>query len=149
MVRITDHGTPAVKGVRLEVPAGQVLCVSGPSGSGKSTLLCRINLLEAWDAGTAEVDGALVGYDRVAREADGTDACGSRTCFPHLTVPQNIGEAPVTVRTVRRAESAAQARGLLDEVGPADYEDACPRQLSGGRQQQVAIVRALVMRPGL
>ncbi|MGI5440371.1 ATP-binding cassette domain-containing protein [Streptomyces shenzhenensis] len=45
MVRITDHGTPAVKGVRLEVPAGQVLCVSGPSGSGKSTLLRRINHL--------------------------------------------------------------------------------------------------------
>ncbi|WP_259471947.1 ATP-binding cassette domain-containing protein [Streptomyces shenzhenensis] len=76
MVRITYHGTPAVKGVRLELPAGQMRCVSGPSGSGKSTLLRRISLLEAWDAGTVEVDGVLVGYDRVAREADGTDACG-------------------------------------------------------------------------
>ncbi|MEU0038376.1 MULTISPECIES: amino acid ABC transporter ATP-binding protein [unclassified Streptomyces] len=151
-----------LKGVDLEVRAGEVAVVLGPSGSGKSTLLRTINHLEKPDRGVITVDGALVGYRRSGDrlyELREREILGQRTrigfvfqnfnLFPHLTVLDNIVEAPVSALKRPREEAVEAARGLLDRVGLADRADAYPRQLSGGQQQRVAIARALALEPKL
>jgi polar amino acid transport system ATP-binding protein len=155
-------GTPVLKGIDLEVAAGEVLCVLGPSGSGKSTLLRCINHLERIDAGRLSVDGELVGYradgDRLhelrerevaRRRADIGMVFQRFNLFAHLTVLENVIEAPLRVRRERRVEAVAHARELLERVGLSDKVEAYPAQLSGGQQQRVAIARALAMRPKL
>jgi len=151
-----------LKGVTLSVERGQVLVLVGPSGSGKSTFLRCINHLESVSAGRLYVDGELVGY----RESHGKlyemsprDAAKQRrdigmvfqhfNLFPHRTALDNILEAPVHVRGVKKAEARARARDLLARVGLSDKADAYPAQLSGGQQQRVAIARALAMDPKL
>ncbi|MFJ5270306.1 amino acid ABC transporter ATP-binding protein [Streptomyces sp. NPDC088358] len=151
-----------LKGVDLEVRAGEVAVVLGPSGSGKSTLLRTINHLEKPDRGVITVDGALVGYRRSGDrlyELREREILGQRTrigfvfqnfnLFPHLTVLDNIVEAPVSALKRPREDAVEAARGLLDRVGLADRADAYPRQLSGGQQQRVAIARALALEPKL
>ncbi|MDT7784697.1 MAG: glutamine transport system ATP-binding protein [Pseudonocardiales bacterium] len=139
-----------LRGVSLEVAAGEVVVVLGPSGSGKSTLLRTINHLEKVDRGFVSIDGDLVGYERRGgrlHELKERQILKQRrhigfvfqnfNLFPHLTALQNIAEvAPV-----------ADARRFLTRVGLADKEDAYPRQLSGGQQQRVAIARALATQP--
>jgi polar amino acid transport system ATP-binding protein len=149
-------------GVDLDVRRGEVAVLLGPSGSGKSTLLRSINHLERPDTGFVEVAGEIIGY----RYQDGRlHELGHRSItrqrarvgmvfqqfnlFPHLTVVENIIEAPVAVHGVPRKQAVAAARELLDRVGLAGREDAYPRQLSGGQQQRVAIARALAMEPEL
>jgi len=151
-----------LKGIDLEVAAGEVLCLIGPSGSGKSTFLRCINHLERIDAGRIVVDGETVGY----REHGGRlwelrerEACRQRAAigmvfqrfnlFPHMTALQNIVEAPIHVRGEPRARATEHARALLARVGLADKADAYPSRLSGGQQQRVAIARALAMQPKL
>ncbi|SER28821.1 amino acid ABC transporter ATP-binding protein [Microlunatus flavus] len=149
-------------GVDLDVERGTVTVVLGPSGSGKSTLLRAINHLEKLDAGYVGVDGELVGV-RVAHgrlhELSERAILRQRArigfvfqgfnLFPHLTVLENVVEAPVAALRRDRGEVRAEALALLDRVGLADKADAYPRQLSGGQQQRVAIARALALRPQL
>ncbi|MCA1655398.1 MAG: amino acid ABC transporter ATP-binding protein [Pseudonocardiaceae bacterium] len=161
-VRKSFGRNEVLTGVDLGVERGEVVCLIGPSGSGKSTLLRCINHLEAIDAGELTVDGEHVGHERrgdVLHELREREACRRRTAigmvfqqfnlFPHMTVVDNITEAPVRVKKERRAEARAHAVQLLERVGLADKCDAYPRQLSGGQQQRVAIARALAMRPRL
>ncbi|MFE7585862.1 amino acid ABC transporter ATP-binding protein [Streptomyces gardneri] len=151
-----------LRGIDLDVRAGEVTVVLGPSGSGKSTLLRTINHLEKVDSGTVSVDGTLVGYRRSGNklyELRERDILKQRTrigfvfqnfhLFPHLTVLENIVEAPVSALKRPRKEAEAAARKLLDRVGLADKAEAYPKQLSGGQQQRVAIARALALEPGL
>ncbi len=151
-----------LKGVTLEVGRGEVLCIVGPSGSGKSTFLRCINHLERITAGRLWVDGELVGYrQRNGRlhELRPREAARQRrdvgmvfqhfNLFPHRTALENIIEAPIHVKKVRKKEAVDRARDLLDKVGLLDKADAYPAQLSGGQQQRVAIARALAMDPKL
>ncbi|CAL9393833.1 L-cystine import ATP-binding protein TcyC [Actinosynnema sp. ALI-1.44] len=149
-----------LRGVDLDVPAGSVVVVLGPSGSGKSTLLRTINHLEKVDRGYVSIDGSLVGYRRVGdrlHELREREILKQRTevgfvfqdfnLFPHLTVLENVVEAPVSAQRRPVAQARVAARALLARVGLADKEDAYPRHLSGGQQQRVAIARALALRP--
>ncbi len=151
-----------LKGIDLEVQRGEVFCIVGPSGSGKSTFLRCINHLEKVDSGRLSVDGELVGYrqhgDKLYELKD-RDASKKRreigmvfqrfNLFPHMTVMQNVMEAPVRVRKEPVAQVRDRAMRLLDRVGLVGKADAYPRQLSGGQQQRVAIARALAMEPKL
>ncbi len=154
-------GTNTVlKHVELSIPAGSVTAILGPSGSGKSTLLRSINHLERVDEGFISVDGALVGYrqdgdtlyelkekDILKRRADIAMVFQNFNLFPHMTVVENIIEAPIQVRGLSRDAAVQLARDLLARVGLGDKAEAYPRQLSGGQQQRVAIARALALRP--
>jgi polar amino acid transport system ATP-binding protein len=151
-----------LKGVSLEVQSGEVVCIIGPSGSGKSTFLRCINHLEKIDAGRLWVDGDLVGYrqagDKLYEQRD-AEVCRDRSeigmvfqsfnLFGHKTALENVIEAPVHVKNVRKRDAIAQGRVLLDRVGLGDKVDSYPSQLSGGQQQRVAIARALAMTPKL
>jgi len=152
----------ALRGVDLEVHRGETVCLIGPSGSGKSTFLRCVNHLEKIDSGRLTVDGELVGYRRARgklyelrereicrRRADIGMVFQNFNLFPHLTVLENVVEAPIHVRRERAADARARGRELLARVGLADKADAHPAQLSGGQQQRVAIARALAMRPTL
>ncbi|MCQ4208093.1 amino acid ABC transporter ATP-binding protein [Streptomyces longispororuber] len=151
-----------LRGIDLDVQAGEVTVVLGPSGSGKSTLLRTINHLEKVDSGWISVDGSLVGYRRSGDklyELREREVLRQRTqigfvfqnfnLFPHLTVLENVTEAPLSALKRPRDQVAATARRLLDRVGLADKADAYPKQLSGGQQQRVAIARALALEPKL
>ncbi len=146
--------------VELSLPAGSVTAILGPSGSGKSTLLRSINHLERVDEGFISVDGALVGYrqdgdtlyelkekDILKRRADIAMVFQNFNLFPHMTVLENIIEAPIQVRGLARDAAVRLALDLLARVGLSDKVEAYPRQLSGGQQQRVAIARALALRP--
>ena len=151
-----------LKGISLAVEKGEVLVLVGPSGSGKSTFLRCINHLESISAGRLYVDGELVGY-RESRgrlhEMTPREAAKQRrdigmvfqnfNLFPHRTVLQNIIEAPIHVKGMKRAAAEERARDLLNQVGLSDKASAYPAQLSGGQQQRVAIARALAMDPKL
>ncbi|RRQ78626.1 ectoine/hydroxyectoine ABC transporter ATP-binding protein EhuA [Streptomyces griseofuscus] len=151
-----------LKGIDLQVRTGEVTVVLGPSGSGKSTLLRTINHLEKADRGEITVDGTPIGYrsagDRL-HELPEREVLRRRTkigfvfqnfnLFPHLTVLDNVIEAPVSALKRPRKEAEEDARRLLARVGLADKSAAYPRQLSGGQQQRVAIARALALKPRL
>lgn len=151
-----------LKGISLEVPRGQVACLIGPSGSGKSTFLRCINHLEKVDAGRLYVDNDLVGYsERGGRlhELHPRVAAKQRrdigmvfqhfNLFPHRTALENVIEAPMLVKKMKKADAVERARELLARVGLGNKADAYPAQLSGGQQQRVAIARALAMDPKL
>jgi len=158
-----DFGALKVlKGITLEVEKGQVLVLVGPSGSGKSTFLRCINHLETVTAGRLYVDGELVGYHERGgklHEMKPKDVAKQRrevgmvfqhfNLFPHRTALENIIEAPLHVKKVKKDEAIERGRDLLKQVGLADKADAYPAQLSGGQQQRVAIARALAMNPKL
>jgi polar amino acid transport system ATP-binding protein len=151
-----------LKGVTLEVDRGQVLVLVGPSGSGKSTFLRCINHLEQVNAGRLYVDGDLIGYrERGGKllEMSPRDAAKQRrdigmvfqhfNLFPHRTALENIIEAPIQVKGMKRDAALSRAKDLLDQVGLYEKAEAYPAQLSGGQQQRVAIARALAMSPKL
>jgi polar amino acid transport system ATP-binding protein len=152
----------ALKGVSLDVRAGEVLCIIGASGSGKTTLLRCINQLVQPDSGAIWVDGDLTGHRiqgqslhplseaEIARQRLSTGMVFQRfNLFPHMTALQNITEGPVQVLGRPRRDCEAEARALLERVGLAHKADAYPANLSGGQQQRVAIARALAMKPKL
>lgn len=149
-----------LRGIDLDVQRGEVMCIIGPSGSGKSTLLSCVNHLERFDAGHIRVDGELIGYrdagdhlrelsrSKVARQRRRIGMVFQQfNLFPHMTVLENIIEAPTRVLGRPKAEAIARGRELLDRVGLASREKAHPAALSGGQQQRVAIARALAMDP--
>jgi polar amino acid transport system ATP-binding protein len=149
--------------VNLKVSLGEVVCIVGPSGAGKTTFLRCINWLERIDSGAIYVDGRLMGCQRdnrdpsVARELSDRKLASRRAeigmvfqrfnLFPHMTVMQNLIEAPIRVKREPRDVAITRARELLASVGLADREKSYPNDLSGGEQQRVAIVRALNMQP--
>ena len=149
-----------LKGISLEVGAGEVLCLVGPSGSGKSTFLRCINHLEKVDAGRLYVDGELVGYRQKGDklyEISPKEAARQRreigmvfqhfNLFPHLKAIDNVTLGPRKVRGASKADADQQAMELLERVGLADKANSLPTALSGGQQQRVAIARALAMKP--
>ncbi|MFI8827961.1 amino acid ABC transporter ATP-binding protein [Streptomyces sp. NPDC053431] len=161
-VRKSFGDLQVLRGIDLDVRPGEVTVVLGPSGSGKSTLLRTINHLEKVDSGSVSVDGTLVGYRRSGDklyELREREVLKQRTrigfvfqnfhLFPHLTVLENIVEAPVSALKRPRKEAEATALKLLDRVGLAEKARAYPKQLSGGQQQRVAIARALALEPAL
>ena len=150
-----------LKGVSLEAKDGDVIAIIGSSGSGKSTLLRCINMLEVPDEGEVAVAGEAIRL-RPARHggrepADRRQLDRIRTSlgmvfqsfnlWSHLTVLENVIEAPVHVQGRPKSEAMAEGRALLAKVGIADKEAAYPSQISGGQQQRAAIARALAMRP--
>jgi len=149
-----------IKGVDLTAPKGHVISLIGSSGSGKSTLLRCCNLLEDSQQGEMVFKGEPVkwkgkGHDR--RPADAKQVLRIRTnlsmvfqqfnLWAHMTILQNVMEAPLTVLKRDAAEVEKSARGYLDKVGIGDKCDVYPAQLSGGQQQRAAIARALCMEP--
>ena len=161
-VRKSFGGVPVLRGVDLVVPAGTVTVLLGPSGSGKSTLLRTINHLEQVDAGSVRVHGELLGHRQEGRhlrrlhEREVLRQCSriafvfqDFNLFPHLTVLENVVEAPVSAQGRDRREVTAEALALLERVGLRERAGEHPRRLSGGQQQRVAIARALALRPGL
>lgn len=152
--------TEVLKGVDLQVRAGEVTVLLGPSGSGKSTLLRCINHLEKVNRGTVAIDGELIGYRAAGarlHELREREVLRQRThigfvfqnfnLFPHLTVAENLVEAPVSALGVPRAKARERAERLLMRVGLRDKAKAYPGQLSGGQQQRIAIARALAVEP--
>jgi polar amino acid transport system ATP-binding protein len=151
-----------LKDISLTVKRGEVVCIIGPSGSGKSTFLRCINHLEKVDGGRLTVDGELIGYrqygDKIY-ELKPREAAEQRkdigmvfqrfNLFGHLTVLENIIEAPTRVKRQPKAQATARAIELLERVGLAEKAKAYPASLSGGQQQRVAIARALAMDPKL
>lgn len=149
-----------LKDISLEVGQGEVVAILGPSGSGKSTLLRCINHLEPIDSGTIEVRGIRLGHwvrnGKAVHESPKQVEAIRRevgmvfqqfNLFPHLTVLENITEAPIQVRKLPRPEAERRALDLLRKVGLLDKAHTYPAKLSGGQQQRVAIARALAMQP--
>ncbi len=149
-----------LKGVSMTAPRGHVVSLIGSSGSGKSTLLRCCNLLENSQSGEILFEGEPVrwrGHGGQRHPADRAQVTRMRTnlamvfqqfnLWSHMTILQNVMEAPLTVLRQDRAEVEARARALLDKVGIGDKCDAWPAQLSGGQQQRAAIARALCMQP--
>jgi polar amino acid transport system ATP-binding protein len=149
-----SFGTNEVlKGIDLQVAAGEVIAIIGKSGSGKSTLLRCINWLEEFQSGTLMVDGQALNYKDAASMRALRQKVGmifqNFNLFPHLSVGKNIMLAPKLVKQTSVADGVQQARKLLERVGLAEKFDALPDQLSGGQQQRVAIARALAMQPAV
>lgn len=148
--------TEVLKDVSLGIQAGEVVSIIGPSGSGKTTLLRCLALLETPSAGRVTMHGKII-----ADALNGPDVrrAAARVrpdigmvfqhfnLWPHMTVLQNIIEAPQLVRKVSKAAATESAMTLLEKVGLSEKRDAYPARLSGGQQQRVAIARALAMTP--
>lgn len=155
-------GQSVLKQMSLDLRRGEVVAVIGPSGSGKSTFLRCLNHLETIDSGQLVIEGEVMAS---------TDAQGlctyvpepqirrigrkmgmvfqSFNLFPHLTVMENIIEAPMVVKGMAREAIVPKAQALLAKVGLLEKSDAYPNRLSGGQKQRVAIARALAMDPDI
>ncbi|WP_297368547.1 ABC transporter ATP-binding protein [Acidocella sp.] len=149
-----------LKGVSLTAHDHDVIAILGSSGSGKSTFLRCINLLETPDRGRVSIKGELIEMrdgkqGRLAANPKQVERLRSRlsmvfqqfNLWAHMTVLQNVIEAPMHVLKLDRKTAIARAEAMLDKVGLAHRLDAYPAQLSGGQQQRVAIARALAMEP--
>jgi ABC-type polar amino acid transport system ATPase subunit len=147
--------TEVLKGVDFRIERGTVGVLIGPSGSGKSTVLRCVNGLEPFDGGEIAVGTARLTPGVSAARA--VELKQLRRCvgtvfqqfnlFAHLSVLENVIEAPIHVLGKTRETAVSEGRALLDRVGLTERLNAMPHQLSGGQQQRVAIARALAMRP--
>ncbi|HEY6830911.1 MAG TPA: amino acid ABC transporter ATP-binding protein [Pseudolabrys sp.] len=147
-----------LRDINLKVHKAETVCLLGPSGSGKSTLLRCMNWLEEPDGGTVLLAGQRIGVrpGGNVRMTD-RDLAAVRTrigmvfqhfaLWPHMTVLQNVMEAPVHVLKRNKAEARREAEALLQRVGLADKMDAFPAKLSGGQKQRVGIARSLAIKP--
>ena len=142
--------------VSLPVMERDVVCVVGPTGSGKTTLLRCLALLERPSEGTVVMDGTAIATpvpDRQVRAAARKVRSDIGMVFqhfnlwPHMSVLENLVEAPLRVKKMPKDEAVAIAEALLAKVDLSDKRDAYPARLSGGQQQRVAIARALAMSP--
>lgn len=149
-----------LKGISFTAREGQVISLIGSSGSGKSTLLRCINMLEVPNRGDVVIAGEAIrldGTEADRRIADENQIRRIRSelgmvfqsfnLWAHMTVLENVMEAPLIVQKRQRAEVEAEARAMLDKVGIGAKADAYPAQLSGGQQQRAAIARALCINP--
>jgi ABC-type histidine transport system ATPase subunit len=149
-----------LKGIDLTARTGEVIAIIGASGSGKSTLLRCIPLLEVPEEGEVAIAGEVVALRRRGGGRHPADVhqvnrlraslgfvFQNFNLWHHMTVLQNVIEAPVHVQKRPRPEVVAEAEAILEKVGMADKRDAYPAHLSGGQQQRAAIARALAMRP--
>jgi polar amino acid transport system ATP-binding protein len=147
-----------LRDISLKVHKGETVCLLGPSGSGKSTLLRCMNWLEEPDGGTVVLSGQRIGVrpGGNVRMSD-RELAAVRTrigmvfqhfaLWPHMTVLQNVMEAPVHVLRRTRADAKREAEALLARVGLADKMESFPSKLSGGQKQRVGIARSLAMQP--
>ena len=153
---------PVLKGVDMDVDAGQTVVIIGASGSGKTTFLRCLNRLEDPTGGTIWLDGETVGGAFDGPEGAWREASEARMAeqrrqfgfvfqrfnlFPHLTARQNVAIGPQKVRGLKRADAEALAERELERVQLTEHMDKRPAELSGGQQQRVAIARALAMEP--
>jgi len=151
-----------LKGISLEVTQGEVVAIIGPSGSGKSTLLRCLNRLETIDQGTIEIEDEILategadGRCQYVREDKAREICYKMgmvfqqfNLFPHMTVIDNIVEAPMVVKGIKKEVIIPEAEELLKKVGLFEKKDSYPSRLSGGQKQRVAIARALAMKPDI
>ncbi|WP_409306111.1 amino acid ABC transporter ATP-binding protein [Peribacillus sp. SCS-155] len=141
-----------LKDIDLQVEESQVVCLIGSSGSGKSTLLRCLNFLEQRDSGQIiiegeEIDPAKQNINEI-REKVGM-VFQHFQLFPHMTVLENIIEAPTHVKKTPKKQAVIEAKDLLSKVGLSDKADVYPSRLSGGQKQRVAIARALAMKPDI
>ncbi|MBN15172.1 MAG: histidine/lysine/arginine/ornithine ABC transporter ATP-binding protein [Pelagibacterium sp.] len=149
-----------LKGVSLDARAGDVVSLIGSSGSGKSTLLRCINMLEIPNQGDVTIDGEHVSLSAEGPDRHPTDPLQLRrirsklgmvfqsfNLWSHMTILENVMEAPLLVQRRDKAEVREQALALLEKVGISAKVDAFPAQLSGGQQQRAAIARALCINP--
>ena len=155
-------GVPVLRGVSLELARGEVVAIIGPSGSGKSTFLRCLNHLETIDSGRILIEGDTLADNGADGRAQYVPEAQIRrighkmgmvfqsfNLFPHLTVLENIIEAPVIVKGMKREQIVPKAEALLRKVGLLEKRDAYPNRLSGGQKQRVAIARALAMDPDI
>ena len=154
-VRKSFNGREVLHDVDFHIDPGEVVTLIGPSGAGKSTLLRCLTLLDTFDGGSfgygdLEVCTPERGYlPQAVREARMRFGIvfQNYNLFPHMTVLQNVTDAPVVVQRRDKAEVEEQAHALLARLGLTEHADKVPDQLSGGQQQRVAIARALCMNP--
>lgn len=140
--------------ISFECAKGETLVLLGPSGAGKSSLLRVLNLLESADNGQLTIANQAFDFASAPSEADGLllrrkvgMVFQQYNLWPHLTVIENLIEAPIRVLGVAKTEAVEQAKEILATLQLEDKADAWPLQLSGGQQQRVAIARALMMKP--
>ena len=150
-----------IRGLSLTAKKGEVLCIIGSSGSGKSTLLRCVNLLDIPDSGEVYVNGELLKMKKdkkgksIPAEQKQVDRIRSKlgmvfqsfNLWSHMTVLQNVIEAPIHVQKVDKELAKKNGQLLLEKVGIAEKADQNPSSLSGGQPQRAAIARALAMKP--
>src|SRR5271154_6416642 len=152
------NATRVLHGVDHAQQRGEAVVLIGPSGCGKSTFLRCLNQLEIADAGRITIGDLTIACGGPPRDAADRErqrllrmragmVFQSFNLFPHLTVLQNITEAPRVVKGIPRSEAEAAACALLAKIGLENKAGSYPSQLSGGQQQRVAIARALAMEP--
>ncbi|MCS0543116.1 amino acid ABC transporter ATP-binding protein, partial [Aeromonas veronii] len=139
-----------LKNINMNVQESEVVCLIGASGSGKSTLLRCLNFLEIKESGEI-----IINDEKIESTSHNLNEIRQRVgmvfqhfnLFPHMTVLQNVIEAPTQVKKMPKQEAIEQAKELLAKVGLADKMNVYPSKLSGGQKQRVAIARALAMKP--
>lgn len=144
------HNLEVLKGIDLDVAPGEVVVIIGPSGSGKSTFLRCMNRLEAADGGTITIDGKIIDSKESSLNKLRQDigmVFQQFNLFPHMTVMENITEAPVLLGKMTKDQAKKKGLELLKKVGLEEKENEYPNRLSGGQKQRVAIARALAMEP--
>ncbi|MFC9598470.1 amino acid ABC transporter ATP-binding protein [Peribacillus butanolivorans] len=141
-----------LKDIDMKVLDSDVVCLIGPSGSGKSTLLRCLNYLEKKDSGQILIEGTEVdpGTHDINKIREKVGMVFQHFyLFPHMTVLENVIEAPTHVKKIPKAQAIEEAKALLAKVGLSDKADVYPSKLSGGQKQRVAIARALAMKPDI
>lgn len=142
-----------LKGISLDVKKGEIVTILGPSGSGKSTLLRCINLLEKPTRGTINLDNIEINAEKVINSdarhlrENATMVFQNYNLFKHKTAIENVMEALLTVKKIKKQKAYEIALKYLEKVGLSDRIDYYPSQLSGGQQQRVGIARAIAMNP--
>ena len=160
IIRVTDlrksfDGVQILKGITFSLHKGKVLGIIGPSGSGKSTVLRCVSQLESVDGGTIEICGKTLVDGGVYCSKSEAREIGLKTglvfqnfnLFPHMSVIENVMDAPIHVLKKTKEEALSEARELLVRMNLSDRDDYYPCQLSGGQQQRVSIARALALNP--
>ncbi|MEL7127718.1 MAG: amino acid ABC transporter ATP-binding protein [Pseudomonadota bacterium] len=140
---------PVLRGIDLDIGAGELVCLIGASGSGKSTLLRCMNGLEPVDDGEVRLDGVDIaepGFDLAPIRQRIGIVFQSFNLFPHMSAYENVALAPARVLGETNA-ARPRIEALFHRFGLADHMTKYPDQLSGGQQQRVAVIRALAMRP--